>query len=91
MHYPFHFPLAMLFVKIGFTISIRIEVMLDKDAGVYVATSKDVPGLVIEAESLDEMKKEVTEAIPTLLALNNNSDYHNTSADVIYRDHIALA
>ena len=71
--------------------SIRIEVLFDKEADVYVATSTDVPGLVVEAESFHEIKSEVTEAIPTLLELRNNSDYHHTSADVIYRDHIALA
>jgi len=91
MSYPLRFPLSILFAKLGATLSIEVNVFFDKEAGVYIATSKDVPGLVIEAESLDEMKPEITEAIHTLLELKNNKNYQHTSADVVYRDHIALA
>ncbi len=90
MNYPFKFPFALLFGRLGATLTIVIEVCHDDEAGVYIATSKDIPGLVIEAESYSQLKNEVTEAIPNLLSLSNNEKHLKTSADVIYTDHIAL-
>jgi len=58
---------------------------------VYVATSEDVPGLVLEADSFNELTKEVEEAIPILLNLNRKNFVPKTLADVIYADHIAIA
>jgi len=42
----------------------------DADAGVWVAQSDDVPGLVAEAASLDELFRELQTLIPELLSLN---------------------
>lgn len=36
----------------------------DSDAGVWVATSEDIPGLVTEAKSLDELLKRVIAVAP---------------------------
>lgn len=49
----------------------KIKFTWDKEAGVWIATSDDVPGLVLEDESVDTLIKETQLAVPTLLALNN--------------------
>jgi hypothetical protein len=54
-----------------------------------VATSKDVDGLVLEAENFSDLTLEVKEAITTLMTLNKQNPVHN--ADLIYKNHIALA
>ena len=40
------------------------------EANVYVATSHDLIGLIVEAETLDELEKEVKVLLPEILALN---------------------
>jgi hypothetical protein len=50
-----------------------IRVFWDSDASVWVATSDDVPGLVVEASSFDDVVKEVRELAPELLDLNGIS------------------
>ncbi|MTI64405.1 MAG: DUF1902 domain-containing protein [Methylophaga sp.] len=71
--------------------SFRIDVTHDAEENVYIATSEDIPGLVIEAESFSQLRDEVSEAIPTLLSFGRDSDHDHTSADVLYKDHIAIA
>ena len=44
----------------------------DDDVDVWIATSKDIPGLVLEDESFDALLREVSLAAPTLLELNKN-------------------
>ena len=48
--------------------------MWDDDSAVWIATSEDVAGLVLEDESLDNLQHRVELAIPELLALNLCSD-----------------
>lgn len=45
----------------------------DDEAGVWIATSKDVPGLVLESGSFDALIERVRFAIPELLALNSSN------------------
>lgn len=42
----------------------------DDEANVYVATSSDLKGLVVEAETLDVLEKQVRDLVPELLTLN---------------------
>jgi predicted RNase H-like HicB family nuclease len=46
----------------------RVEIIRDEEAGVFIATSPDVRGLVAEAPSLDELFKEVHEGADVLIA-----------------------
>ena len=48
----------------------RIQLLWDNEASVWVATSPDVPGLVLESGSLDALIEHVRYAIPELLELN---------------------
>jgi hypothetical protein len=49
---------------------IAIDAAWEEDAHVWLATSHDAPGLVVEADSWDRMISEVRLALPDLLALN---------------------
>ena len=51
----------------------RINFMWDDEASVWVATSEDVPGLVLESGSFDALLERVRYAIPELLELNGKT------------------
>ena len=57
-----------------------VDFFWDSESAVWIATSKDVKGLVLEDASLDHLMKRVQEAIPELLMLNqfraSYIDYH---------------
>lgn len=47
-----------------------VDLNWDEEARVWVATSEDIHGLVLESESLDDLIKKVTDAVPELLDFN---------------------
>lgn len=47
-----------------------ITAMWDEAAGVFVAQSDDIPGLVTEAETFEKLVERVLQIAPELLALN---------------------
>ena len=49
----------------------RIDFTWDNEASVWIATSKDVPGLVLESGSFDALIERVRYAVPELLELNS--------------------
>ena len=51
----------------------EIRICWDDEAGVWYATSEDVPGLVLESGSFDALVERVRHAVPELLELNRNS------------------
>jgi hypothetical protein len=51
---------------------IIIHARWDHEADVWTATSKDVPGLVIEAETLPAVMEEVRLIVPDLLECQRN-------------------
>ena len=48
-----------------------INLTWDEEAGVWIATSDDIPGLVLESGSFDALLERIRFAVPELLALNN--------------------
>ena len=48
----------------------NISFLWDGEAGVWVATSEDVPGLVLEDSSFDVLAERLCLAVPELLELN---------------------
>lgn len=48
----------------------RIKFFWDDEAAVWVATSPDVPGLVLESGSFDALLERVRYAVPELIELN---------------------
>ena len=55
------------------TRSVTINARWDGEAQVWLATSTDVPGLVVEAESWPAMIEEVRLVLPDLLELSDQS------------------
>ena len=51
-------------------ISVLVKAEWDGDAGVWVATSDDVPGLVAEHSDFGKLREMVLELVPILLAEN---------------------
>jgi len=49
---------------------ISIQAHWDEEAKVWVATSRDVPGLVIEADTWSSVIKEIELVLPDLLELS---------------------
>ena len=48
-----------------------VNMTWDSEAAVWIATSDDIPGLVLESGSLDALIERLRFAVPELLALNN--------------------
>ena len=69
--YPLNWPLSKLVASLGIPLSIKVNVMFDPEANVYVATSPNLRGLVLEADSLDKIRSEVEIAVPELISLNH--------------------
>jgi len=55
------------------TRSLTIDARFDPQAGVWLATSADLPGLVVEADTWPAMIDEVRLVIPDLLELSGQS------------------
>jgi hypothetical protein len=69
---------------------ITINARWDGEAGVWLATSADVPGLVVEAETWPSMIEEVRLVLPDLLDLNRQTG-GNLSLTFRAEEHLDLA
>lgn len=47
----------------------------DNEANVWIATSNDIPGLVLESGSFDALLERTRFAIPELLELNSSNNH----------------
>lgn len=54
----------------GMSVGCKVTFVWDGEAGVWVATSDDVPGLALESKSFDALVEKVRAAVPELLRLN---------------------
>ncbi len=50
-----------------------INLTWDNEANVWIATSEDIPGLVLESNSFDALLERTRFAIPELLELNQST------------------
>lgn len=64
----------------------QIDFQWDEEARVWIATSKEIPGLILEHENKDMLLKRVREAIPGLQALN---EYVRNGASLGYSAQLA--
>ena len=62
-----------------------VNLLWDPDASVWVATSEDIKGLVLESGSLDVLIERVRMTVPELLKLNHQPIEHATLAFVTER------
>ena len=53
----------------------QVNFNYDNDAGVWIATSDDLTGLVLEAESSETLIKRVIAAAPEIIELNHLPKY----------------
>ena len=67
----------------------HITITWDDEAAVWIATSEDVPGLVLESGSFDALIQKVRYAVPELLQLNGEKsseyrlNYSSKRTDVV--------
>ena len=55
------------------TTKCRVDFTWDAESAVWIATSDDVEGLVLESGSFDALVERVRNAVPELLALNGSA------------------
>lgn len=67
--YRIGYPFWKTMARLGFAMKVRVEVVEDTEARVFVATSDDLRGLVCEASSIEELIKEVNLAMSDLLEM----------------------
>lgn len=65
--YRIGFPLWRQAARLGVPLSLRVDVIHDAEAQMYVATSEDLRGLVCEAATIEELRGEVEAAVMDLL------------------------
>lgn len=53
--------------RLGVPLVVRVLVARDHEAEVFIATSPDVPGLIVEADTMDELISETSRLTPLLL------------------------
>lgn len=59
MGYRVGWPLWKIVLRVSGSIDFRVEVLEDVEAGVFVARSPDIKGLIAEAPSIHQLKHEV--------------------------------
>jgi hypothetical protein len=70
--------------------SIAIDARWDGEASVWIATSSDVPGLVVEADTWPAMIEEVKLVLPELLELSGERN-DNLALTFKAEEHLDLA
>lgn len=48
----------------------KVDLVWDAEAAVWIATSQDIPGLVLESGSFDALLERLRYAVPEMLELN---------------------
>jgi predicted RNase H-like HicB family nuclease len=68
------FPFWKTLARSGVTLKLVVHVMHDQEAGVFVATSDDLRGLVAEAATIEALVAEVKNVMDDLLT----EEFHTT-------------
>ena len=55
----------------GVRMEYTVNITWDDEANVWIATSNDIPGLVLEHGSYDALLERIKNAVPELLKMNN--------------------
>ena len=71
--------------------TLRVDAAWDDEASVWVATSDDVPGLVTEAETLEELRSKLIDLVPELLAENDpTADRSSLPVEIVATQHLLI-
>lgn len=89
--YRLSWPFSHALAAIGVPVLIKVSVIHDREAGVYVGTSRDLPALVVEADSLDQLAREVHELVPVLIQASRQRVRAPISARLSVTDPIGCA
>jgi hypothetical protein len=65
----------------------EVKARWDPEAGVWLAESEDIPGLVAEAESMNALVEKVRVLVPELLELNGGLEPGQKTVNVLVRAH----
>lgn len=68
--YRIGFPFWKQLARFGVPLTVRVHVMRDDDAAVFVATSDDLRGLVCEAGTIDDLIPEINSSVNDLLVFH---------------------
>lgn len=90
LHYRLGWPMGRLLARCGVPIRIRLDVIHDEEADVFVGTSTDIRGLVVEANTLEGVANEAKLLIPDMLHAADRCA-RDVTTDLRYRDRIAHA
>ena len=63
----------------------------DAEAGVWIATSENVTGLILESESLDKLFERVLDVVPELVELNHLPKYSKINFSMNRRENVFIA
>lgn len=69
----------------------QVNFQYDNEAGVWIATSDDIIGLILESESPETLMKRVLDAVSELIELNNLPKYKAVNFSMIRRERVAIA
>ncbi len=65
----------------------EVQARWDSEAGVWVAESDDIPGLVAEAESMNALVEKIRVLVPELFELNGGLEPGQRAVEVRVRAH----
>lgn len=82
--YRLGWPGAQLLARLGVPVMVKVDIRFDAEAAVFVGVSDDLRGLVVEAETLDDMAREVAALVPVLLAERLRSASKRVTASISY-------
>ena len=72
--------------------NVRIKLLWDNDAAVWIATSEDLPSLTLEAGSCDALIERVKYTLPELLELSDiKADYCDLNFISERRDRVLIS
>lgn len=77
--YPMGFPFGRTLARLGVRSMIRIEAIKDEEAGVFVGRSPDVPGLVLESDTLEGLVREARLVLPDFISVPEALDHSRTT------------
>ena len=71
MTYRLGWPFGKALARAGFPVVVQVDVIRDQAAGVFVGTSSDVQGLVVEAETFEELVRETDNTLRALFEVEH--------------------
>ena len=80
--YRIGWPFWKFLAKFGMTLKLKILVIHDSEADVFIAKSSDLKGLVCEASTFPDLEKELELCIAVLLEEYLRSEYKKPVTDI---------